>query len=130
MAENATLWKGMWLDIFLEMPAEKAAIRSWMYIRKVSDDQRPIFLMVLSEAPLRCIAIAPPARRLWLLTSIGLMPCKWRPTSGIAYRIAFVMSEAWMAWGTPLMKTVPSMVFLSDVCARMCLTRRMRALEG
>ena len=76
MAENATLWKGMWLDIFAEMPAEKAAICSWMYIRKVSEDQRPIFLMVLSEALLRCIAMAPPARRLWLLTSIGLMP--WR----------------------------------------------------
>ena len=53
----------------LETPREKAVICSWMYIRKVSERHLPIFLIWISEQPLRCMAIAPPARREWLLMS-------------------------------------------------------------
>ena len=39
--------KGMWVDILMETPVAKALICSWMYIRNVSDFQRPIFWMVV-----------------------------------------------------------------------------------
>ena len=61
---KAMLWKSTSFDIFCEIPFENAAICSCMYMRNVSDDQRPIFLMVLSLIPFKCIAMAPPARKL------------------------------------------------------------------
>ena len=65
--------KGMARDILRETPAEKVEICSWMYISKdLSDFQRPIFLMVRMLQPARCMAMAPPARSEWLLTSEGV----------------------------------------------------------
>ena len=60
--------------IRFDTPAVNAAICSWIYISQVSDDHLPIFLIVLWSTPARCIAIAPPARKLWLPTWSG-----WRP---------------------------------------------------
>ena len=68
------LWNLMWLLILVETPAENAEICSCRYIRKVSDDQRPNFLMVSRSTPLSFMAIAPPARREWLLTNLGSKP--------------------------------------------------------
>ena len=63
--------KGMARDILRERPVEKAEICSWMYMAKdLSDFQRPIFLMVRMEHPERCMAMAPPVRSEWLLTSL------------------------------------------------------------
>ena len=69
MLEPAMLWKGMWLDIFWASPREWPLSCSWMYRMKLSEHQRPCFLMVSKEIPLRCMAIAPPAHKEWLLTS-------------------------------------------------------------
>ena len=40
---KAMLWKSTSFDIFCEIPLENADICSCMYMRNVSDDQRPIF---------------------------------------------------------------------------------------
>ena len=49
-----------------------------MYIRNVSELHRPIFLIVISSTPLRNMAVAPPDRRLWVLTWVGYTPIAWR----------------------------------------------------
>jgi hypothetical protein len=67
---GAMLWKGMYWDICFATPAVKAPICSWMYSRKVLEDQRPCFLMVMVSMPLSFMAIAPPARKEWLLTLV------------------------------------------------------------
>ena len=73
MCGGAMALKGMARDILRETPAEKAEICSWMYISKdLSDFQLPIFLMVRMLQPARCMAMAPPARREWLLTLEGV----------------------------------------------------------
>ena len=62
--------------------------RSWLrwaiwlciYSRKVSDDHRPIFLIVVSASPMSLRAIAPPARKEWTPMRSGSIPlrCKLR----------------------------------------------------
>ena len=42
----AIFWNRISLLMILETPSEKAPICSWMYMRKVSEDQRPILRMV------------------------------------------------------------------------------------
>ena len=71
---NAMFWNTIGFDIWVEIPDENAAICSWMYMRNVSDDHLPIFLIVLWSTLLRCIVIAPPALRLWLPTCSGCNP--------------------------------------------------------
>ena len=46
---NWMLWKSSGRDILVETFCEKTAICSWMYMRNVSLDHRPIFLMVSWE---------------------------------------------------------------------------------
>ena len=53
------------VDIFHATPAISAPICEWIYVRYVNDDHLPTRIIVLSDAPLRFIAIAHPARRLW-----------------------------------------------------------------
>ena len=66
------MWaKGMSVDILVDKPAENAKICSWMYCKKVVDFQRPSFWMVWASAPFKWRAMAPPARREWLLMSEG-----------------------------------------------------------
>ena len=50
----------MFWDIHEERPADKADICSWMYIRKVSEDQHPYLRIVSHGVPLRCMAMALP----------------------------------------------------------------------
>ena len=57
-----------------ESPLERNPICAWTYDKKAEDFHLPIFLILTSSAPLRCRAIAPPARREWLLTFSGGMP--------------------------------------------------------
>ena len=59
----AMLWNWILLVIFLETPAEKAEICSCIYMRNVSEDHRPNFLMVSRSMLLSFMAMAPPARR-------------------------------------------------------------------
>ena len=66
MLNHPMLW-----DIREDRPAEKADICSWMYIKKVSEDQHPCLWIVSCGMPLRCMAMAPPARREWLLMMEG-----------------------------------------------------------
>ena len=114
------------------MPLEKADICSWIYIRNVSLDHRPIFLIVLSLIPFRCIAIAPPARRLWLPTWSLCNPCCSRPRYAVDCLTAVLISVAVMhrPFGYFLLKYVLKIVFGLVVCWSMCLTRRMMALMG
>ena len=57
-----------WL-IHLEMPEEKVAIYSWMYMRKVTEDHQPCVRVVAGSLPLSFRAMAaPPAHRERLLT--------------------------------------------------------------
>ncbi len=60
-----TFWNLTAVDIFQATPAVKAPICEWMYVRYVSNDRRLTLIIVLSEAPLSFMAIAPPALRLW-----------------------------------------------------------------
>jgi hypothetical protein len=72
------LTNGMFWLIRLEMPDEKAAICSWIYMRKVSDDQRPCLRIVSRSSPLSFMAMAPPARSEWLLTRSAVKPQRCR----------------------------------------------------
>ena len=85
--------KGMWLDILMETPVANAEICSCMYMRKVSLFQRPIFRMVIGSILLRCIAMAPPARSEWLLTSLGVHPRVYKFVSKAAcFRVLLMLS--------------------------------------
>ena len=64
----------MFWDIHADRPAENANICSWMYIRKVSEDQQPCLWIVSCGMPLRCMAMAPPVRKEWLLILEGGKP--------------------------------------------------------
>ena len=67
-----------------------------MYIKKVSLDQRPIFLMVFGSIPCKCIAMAPPARKLWLPTKSLCRPYFDKPNSSTADLTARFISVAVM----------------------------------
>ena len=89
----------MGVDIFVATSEESAEICSCMYMRKVSLFQRPIFLIVLWATPLRYMAIAPPARRLWEPTRDADRPFRARPRVVTARRTAVVMSAGVMSRG-------------------------------
>ena len=61
-------------------------------MRYVRDVQRPILMMVLSEAPLNFIAMAPPARRLCDETRSRVYPRAMRQSAVAPHRTAIVMS--------------------------------------
>ena len=63
-----------------------------MYVRYVREVHRPILMMVLSEAPLNFIAMAPPARRLWDDTRSRVYPRARRQSAVAPHRTAIVMS--------------------------------------
>ena len=88
---NAMLWNCTCCDILFEIPRENAEICSWMYIRKVLVLQRPIFLMVVSGTLARCMAMAPPLRKLWLATALGGRPILSRSKAFTAVRTAAVI---------------------------------------
>ena len=92
------LMNGTCLLICVARPEENAAICSWMYMRKVSEDHRPCFWMVSRSAPLSLIAIAPPARREWLLTSQEVKPADSRPKALMAVLTLVLMSVARMCF--------------------------------
>jgi hypothetical protein len=60
------------VDIFHATPAISAPICEWIYVRYVNDDHLPTRIIVLSDAPLSFIAIAPPARRLCAETRLSV----------------------------------------------------------
>ena len=114
--------KFTWSPICLDTPLEKAAICSWMYMRKVSLLQRPIFWMVLSGIPFRCIAVAPPARRLCELTSVGRIPCRSSRRCVTVFCSALVIQVVRSArpLGYLVLKNVLIIVDVSSVCCKMC----------
>ena len=63
MSMHAMLRKGSSSDMSFEMSFPRCAIWVCMYIRKVRDDHRPIFMIVVSLCPCIFRAMAPPARR-------------------------------------------------------------------
>ena len=68
----ATLWNMVVWDMRVAMFAVRAAIWEWMYMRKVSEDQRPNFWIMATSTSASLRAMAPPARREWLLTCVVL----------------------------------------------------------
>ena len=70
-----------------------------MYIRNVSELHCPIFLIVISSTPLRNMAVAPPNRRLWVLTWVGNTPIVWRFRAVTAFFRALVIVVARMTCG-------------------------------
>ena len=90
------LWKVTLVDIFCDTPFENANICECMYMRKVSLDQRPIFLMVLVSIPCKCMAMAPPALKLWLPTKSGCRPLLTKPNCVTADFTLLLMSFAEM----------------------------------
>ena len=103
-----------------------------MYIKNVSLDQRPIFLMVLGSIPFRCMAMAPPARRLWLPTRVSRRPFTSRRR---LVTVHFTALFIWLAVtclpvADLVAKYLPIISLVLVVCAWMCLTRRMTALFG
>jgi hypothetical protein len=63
-----------------------------MYVRYVREVHRPNLMMVLSEAPLSFIAMAPPARKLWDDTRSRVYPRARRQSYVAPQRTAIVMS--------------------------------------
>ena len=59
---SGNVWSGIVVLIWVDTPFEKVPICSCMYIKKVSLDQRPNFLMVSQAMPFNFMAMAPPAR--------------------------------------------------------------------
>ena len=94
VAEKAPsrLKKDRSVDILDVQPSLYSAIWSWMYIKKVSEDHRPIFLMSSRSAPANLRAIAPPARRECDPTRDGVMSLLCKPNSRTAALMACRMS--------------------------------------
>jgi hypothetical protein len=65
-----------------------------MYIRKVSEDQRPCLRMVSRSSPLSFMAMAPPARREWLLTRSAEKPLRCNFKALVAALTAVLIWEA------------------------------------
>ena len=127
------LWNTMGVDMRVETLLESADICSWMYIRNVSLVQRPIFLMVACGTPLRYIAMAPPARRLWDPTSAGVRPLRSSPSATTACLTAVFISVALTSRGyleSRVGKYVLMHVCGSRVWGKMDLMRRMIARMG
>ena len=83
----------MFWDIREERPpVEKADICSWMYIRKVSENQHPCLWIVSHGTPLRCMAMAPPMRKEWLLILEGGKPFLSSPVVRTAALSILLMS--------------------------------------
>jgi hypothetical protein len=89
------------VDIHLETPWEKAAICSWIYIKNLSDDQRPAFHIVLQGTLLRCIAIAPPALSEWELTDVIGKPFFSKPIAFAAVLTKDVTVDAPSTFAIP-----------------------------
>ncbi len=89
------------VDIRLEMPLEKAAIYSWIYIKNVSDDQCPAFCIVLPHTFLRCIAIAPWALSEWEQTDVIGKPFFSKPIAFAAVLTEDVMVDAPSTFAVP-----------------------------
>jgi hypothetical protein len=68
-----------------------------MYIRYVNNDHRPTCMMVLSDAPLSFIAIAPPTLRLCNKIEFRVYPCVRRQSHVAPHHTAIPMSwsETW-----------------------------------
>ena len=79
------------LLIVVEISELRWAIWLCMYCRNVSDDQRPIFCIVVSERPCNFMAMAPPARSECTPTKSGSMPLSARPNFVVAWRICLMM---------------------------------------
>ena len=79
-------------DIRADRPVENADICSWMYIRKVSEDQHPCLQMVSRGMPLRCMAIVPPVHKEWLLILEGGKPFLSSPVARMAALSILLMS--------------------------------------
>ena len=86
------LRNGIGSDIFVESSLLKWAIWLWMYIRKVREDQRPIFMIVVSDCPCNFNAIAPPARSECTPMRSGSIPALSSCSSLMACRSAVLMS--------------------------------------
>jgi len=124
------LRNGMCLLIRLEMPEEKAAICSWMYIKKVSDDHRPCFRMVSRSSPLSFMAMAPPARREWLLTRSAEKPQRCNLRALVAALTALLIWEDSTCRVRPRSLYAERGVSRSLVKARIWDTRRARDWTG
>lgn len=78
-------------DMSADRLVEKAANCSWIYCKKVSEDQRPKILIVAESTPAWWSAQAPPARNEWLETSAGWMLYRGRPrTTTQAFRVLLI----------------------------------------
>ena len=100
-----------------------------MYIRKVSLEQRPIFLMVLGSIPCKWMVITPPALKLWLPNKPWCRPFLTKPNCITADFIALLLPFAKMT--RPLQQGVWKYVliidFEFDVLARIWRRWRIRA---
>ena len=100
-----------------------------MYCRKVSDVQRPCFIIVVSLSPESFSAIAPPARNECTPTRSGLMPdlcrLRFRTASLIVVRMFVALTCVHLLWYMSHMS-----LFVVPPLARMWCTRRAQALTG
>jgi hypothetical protein len=94
MLNQPTNW-----DMRAESPAEKAAICSWMYIKKVSEDQHPCFADCVLIDSVWCMAMAPPARKEWLLTVSDGKPCLSSLRALTTVFTMVLMLDAWRGRG-------------------------------
>ncbi len=100
-----------------------------MYVRYVREVHCPILMMVLSEAPLSFIAMAPPARKLWDDTWSRVYPRARRQSYVAPQQTAIVMSLSEMVdWVVGLTITVLRGVV--GACPLRFLIRRARAATG
>ena len=73
-----------------------------MYIRNVSELHRPIFLMTVSGMPLRCMIVAPPNRKLCVLTRVAWTPISLSFSNRTLFFRALVMVRAVIVFSSPL----------------------------
>ena len=101
-------------------------------MRNVSLDQRPIFLIVLTSAPVRCKAMVPPARRLWLEMLLLIPnPCLSKLRVFAARRTAAVIKVPVIDFiFCPFSKYDPNIVSGFVVLRMMCFIRLIKALTG
>ena len=127
-----TLWNVIRFDIRFDTLDYSAAICLWMYMRNKSLAHRPSFLIIVMPTPLRYIAIAPPAQRLWERTSFGNRQWQtscWTVTACLITDVMLLACSS-CGWFELCVKYVLMHVWGSRVLFQIVVSRSMMAVMG
>lgn len=116
----------------METIIEKADICLCMYIFNISLDQQSIFLMVFGFMLFRCMAMGPPACKLWLpiWATRSLLTSRFMCLTAFLTTWFIRVAVTCLAGGEAVMKYVLIIAFGLFVWAYMCFIQQIYALIG